>query len=157
MLIAKLIHLSPTTSLPPLVEMSASRETIKEQEVEGERTTGLKNPPGASECPLVIMQLITNKGFPGGSVAKNPSANAGDTGSIPDLARSHLLQLLEPVCPGVCASRQEKPLQWEAHAPQLESSSCSPQLQKSLSSTEDPVQPKINKQNYKKLNQLTLQ
>ena len=27
-------------------------------------------------------------GFPGGSVVKNPPANAGDTGSIPDLGRS---------------------------------------------------------------------
>ena len=29
------------------------------------------------------------QGFPGGSVVKNPPANAGDTGSIPDLERSH--------------------------------------------------------------------
>jgi len=29
-------------------------------------------------------------GFPGGSVVKNPPANAGDTGSIPDLGRSHM-------------------------------------------------------------------
>ena len=28
-------------------------------------------------------------GFPGGSVVKNPPGNAGDTGSIPDLGRSH--------------------------------------------------------------------
>ena len=27
-------------------------------------------------------------GFPGGSVVKNPPANAGDTGSIPELGRS---------------------------------------------------------------------
>ena len=27
--------------------------------------------------------------FPGGSVVKNPPANARDTGSIPDLGRSH--------------------------------------------------------------------
>ena len=84
---------------------------VKEQEAEGERTEGLKNPPGASECRLVIMQLITNKGFPGGLVAKIPSANAGDTGSIPDLGRSHLLQLLEAVCPTASAPRQEKPPQ----------------------------------------------
>ena len=30
--------------------------------------------------------------FPGGPVVKNPPANAGDTGSIPDLGRSHVLQ-----------------------------------------------------------------
>ena len=27
--------------------------------------------------------------FPGGSVIKNPSANAGDTGSVPGLGRFH--------------------------------------------------------------------
>ena len=31
-------------------------------------------------------------GLPGGSVIKNPPANAGDTGSIPDLGRSHMPQ-----------------------------------------------------------------
>ena len=29
-------------------------------------------------------------GFPGGPMAKNPSANAGDTGSIPGLGRFHV-------------------------------------------------------------------
>ena len=28
--------------------------------------------------------------FPGGTVVKNPLANAGDTGSIPGLGRSHM-------------------------------------------------------------------
>ena len=62
-------------------------------------------------------------GFLGGSVVKNPPANAGDLGSIPDLGRAHgpwsnhapvpqLLslcsraqepQLLKPMCPGTCA------------------------------------------------------
>ena len=31
-------------------------------------------------------------GFPGGSVVKNPPANAGDMGLIPDPARSHIPQ-----------------------------------------------------------------
>ena len=30
--------------------------------------------------------------FPGGSVVKNPPVNAGDTGSIPGLGRSHISQ-----------------------------------------------------------------
>ncbi|KAJ8783904.1 hypothetical protein J1605_008947 [Eschrichtius robustus] len=30
------------------------------------------------------------KGFPGGAVVENLSANAGDTGSCPDLGRSHM-------------------------------------------------------------------
>ena len=31
-------------------------------------------------------------GFPGGSVVKNPPANAGDRGLIPGLGRSHMRQ-----------------------------------------------------------------
>ena len=53
-------------------------------------------------------------------------------------------QLLKPACSRVCASQQEKPLQWEAHAPQLENSCCLPQLEKSPCNSEDPAQPKIN-------------
>ena len=32
------------------------------------------------------------RGFPGGTVVKNPPANAGDTGSSPGPGRSHMLQ-----------------------------------------------------------------
>ena len=71
--------------------------------------------------------------FPGGAVVKNLPANAGDTGSIPGSGRSHALwsnqarvpQLLslcttttEAHAPRARALQQEKPLQWEAHAPQ---------------------------------------
>ena len=31
------------------------------------------------------------RGFPGGSVVKNPPANAGDPGSIPGPGRAHVL------------------------------------------------------------------
>ena len=31
-------------------------------------------------------------GFPGGSLVKNPPANAGDTGSDPNLGRPHMPQ-----------------------------------------------------------------
>ena len=68
--------------------------------------------------------------FSGSTVVKNLPANAGDTGLIPGPGRSrmprgnyaHRTQVL-------CLSPrarvpQEKPLQWEAHAPQLESSLC---------------------------------
>ena len=34
----------------------------------------------------------TKRDFPGGTVVKNPPANAEDTGSIPGLGRSHMLQ-----------------------------------------------------------------
>ena len=30
------------------------------------------------------------EGYPGGSVVKNPPANAGDTGPTPTLGRSHM-------------------------------------------------------------------
>ena len=48
-------------------------------------------------------------------------------------------RLLKPVCPRARALQQEKPPQWEASALQLQSSTCSPQLEKS------PEQPKKNK------------
>ena len=35
-------------------------------------------------------------GFPGGPVVKNPPANAGDTGSNPDLGRC--LEAAKPMC-----------------------------------------------------------
>ena len=34
--------------------------------------------------------LKQNRDFPGGTVVKNPPANAGDTGSSPGLVRSHM-------------------------------------------------------------------
>ena len=78
------------------------------------------------------------KGIPGGAAVKNPPANAGDTGSIPCLGRSHMPQsnkarvpqllslcsrvhepqVLSPCAasteacaPRVCAPQQEKPVQ----------------------------------------------
>ena len=77
-------------------------------------------------------------GYSGGLVVKSPPCNAGDTGLILGLGRPHMLrgswarkpqlqslcfrthprQLLKPACSGACALQQEKPLQWEAHAPQ---------------------------------------
>ena len=97
-------------------------------------------------------------GFPRGSMVKNLPANAGDTRSISDLGRSHMprnnlvyeLQLLslrsrfrepwllKPTSPRACTLQQEKPLQREAWASQL---------QNSPHSSEDPAQP--NSQNNK--------
>ena len=34
---------------------------------------------------------ITEEDFPGGSLVKNPPANAGDTGSVPGPGRFHML------------------------------------------------------------------
>ena len=42
------------------------------------------------------IKILHSQGFPGGSVVKkkkkNPPANVGDTGSIPDLEGSHMPQ-----------------------------------------------------------------
>ena len=35
---------------------------------------------------------MKSRAFPGGSVAKNPPANAGDMGSIPDPGRVQVMQ-----------------------------------------------------------------
>ena len=62
--------------------------------------------------------------FPGGPMVKKLAANAGDTGLIPGLGRSHMPLSLSCNCwahgPKVCLPQQEKPPQWEAHALQLE-------------------------------------
>ena len=42
--------------------------------------------------PSLFIKRNVLQGFPDGSVVKNPPANAGDTGSIPDLGRFHILQ-----------------------------------------------------------------
>ena len=45
------------------------------------------------ECEVLefIQELWQRLGFPGGSVGKNPSARAGNTGSIPGPGRSPML------------------------------------------------------------------
>ena len=53
-------------------------------------------------------------------------------------------QLLKFVRPRACAPQQEKPLQWEVCKPQLETSPCLLQLEKSPQINKDPAQPKIN-------------
>ena len=106
-----------------------------------------------------------SKSFPGDSPVKNPPANAGDMGQIPNQ---------DPTCHGAtkpvrhnywaCALELGSHDSWGLHAlePVLYKRShckekpvhcnervppCSPQLQKSLRSKEDPAQPKINKIN----------
>ena len=107
-------------------------------------------------------------GFPGGLVVKNLPANAWDVGDtdqslIPDLGGSYMLwgnyarvpqllrlcsrawepKLLKPAT--ACALQQERPLQWEALIPQLETRLRSPQLENGPRSNKDQVQPKLNK------------
>ena len=58
---------------------------------------------------------------------------------------AHVLQGLKPRCLRARALQRERPPQWEACSLQPECSPCSPQLEKSLCSNEDPGQPKIKK------------
>ena len=70
------------------------------------------------------------EGFPGGSVVKNPPANAEDTGSTPGPGRSHMRKAPKPMCHNcwACAVEPESRNHWatrhscEAHVP---SSLCS--------------------------------
>ena len=41
---------------------------------------------------LILNLIKSNLDFPGSPVEKNPSANAGDMGSIPGLGRFHMLR-----------------------------------------------------------------
>ena len=47
---------------------------------------------------MEVPQRSKTRDFPGGTVVKNPPANAGDTGSSPGLGRSHMPQATKPVC-----------------------------------------------------------
>ena len=100
-----------------------------------------------------------NKGFPGGSVVRNPPANAGDTGLIPDPARSHMLQsnkamrhnylacapeLMKPVHLRV-HTQQGNPPQWEARPPYETGAPACHNWRKHPCSNKDPAQPKPNK------------
>ena len=57
--------------------------------------------PGEKCWALSYMKLAKQedrrKDFLGGSVAKNPPANAGDTGSIPGPGSSHTVQATKPM------------------------------------------------------------
>ena len=72
---------------------------------------------------LLSYKKEQNRDFPGGAVAKNLPANAGDMGSIPGLGRSHMSRSNKARVPQLLrlptrarAPKQEKPLQWEARA-----------------------------------------
>ena len=44
------------------------------------------------KATLLTVKMIIGRDFPSGPVVKNLPANAGDTGSIPDLGEFHVLQ-----------------------------------------------------------------
>ena len=71
---------------------------------------------------------------------------------MPGLVRSHVLQgnlspgntTTEGHMPTACEPQQEQPPQREAHAPRLETSLCSPLLEKARVQPKDPVNPQNN-------------
>ena len=97
-----------------------------------------------------------SRGFPGGSMVKNPPANAGDTDLTPGLGRSQMPRdnywacALEPkncyywvpCCNSWAhvlkthAPHQEKPPQWEVHALHPQNSFCLLQLEKAAKKTQ---------------------
>ena len=105
------------------------------------------------------MLKIIIMSFPGGAGDKNPTANAGDMGSIPGPGRPYMQQSNSAPMHNyrACAleTRSHNYGSLSARKPMLpskrsrhsatKSSPCSPQLEKSPCSNEDPAQPRINK------------
>ena len=98
-----------------------------------------------------------SRGFPGGAVVKNPSANAGDTGSSPGLGRSHMPRSNEACAPQLLSLRSRacepqllKPMRLEpmlcnkrshhnkSPLTTTKSSPCSPQLEKACAQQQRP-------------------
>ena len=117
-------------------------------------------------CFECLENFIKNlgRGFPGGSVVKNPPANAGDMRWIPGSREiphateqlSPCTTTIEPVLqsPGIAATEALEPVLCDKRryrnkkpASPLERSLHSPRLEKHLLSNKDPAQPKVNKQN----------
>ena len=112
--------------------------------------TTLKLWCSCTEDDYVAIRMQWCWSFPGGSVVKKSACQCRRPGFNPWPGKiPRAMEQLSPcaplsLCPGARALRQEKPPQWEAHTPQLESSPRSPQLEESLCSKEAPAQPKIN-------------
>ena len=123
-----------------------------------------------SDSPLLYKTCLrffslskTIKRFPGGTVVKNPPASTGDTDSIPDSGRPHMLWSNSPYAPqpsGLCSRAQEPQLLKPAHpracAPQPKPCNKQPMngnegrdalaaKREQPCSNEDPPQPKRNK------------
>ena len=96
-----------------------------------------KQCPDITKYPL-LSKITRFEGFPGAPVVRNPPCHAGGHGfgpwswKIPHATGQLNLPtaMLKPACPTARAPQREKPWQQEAPAPQLESSSHSPQLEK---------------------------
>ena len=49
-----------------------------------------------AEHVCVLSEKVTCPGFPGGTMVKNPPADAGDTGSIPGVGKTHWRRKWQP-------------------------------------------------------------
>ena len=94
-------------------------------------TAAYQAPPSMGFSRQEYWSGVPLPSLPGGSVVKNPPANAGDTGLIPDARRSYVpwnnyTCALAPWIPHsrACVS-QEKPLWWEARARRGRAALCS--------------------------------
>ena len=64
--------------------------TQNSQTISKKNTGGLTLPNFQIHYKAIIIKIV--QVFPGGTVVKNPLANAGDTGSSPGPGRSHMPQ-----------------------------------------------------------------
>ena len=94
------------------------------------------------------------QGFPGGTVVKNPPANAGDTGSSPGLGRSHMPrsnwarepQLLSLHVWSLCSATREATIVTGPHT-RMKRDPCLLQLEKTLAQKQRPNTGKKIKKN----------
>ena len=84
----------PWSWQPNTQEQICSSTTIKPHMLSirllGKSTLHLTHTPQSEPCSL--FKKVPTQGFPGGTVVKNPPANAGDADSSPGLGRSHVLR-----------------------------------------------------------------
>ena len=81
-----------------------------------ERNTTLQT----TTCSMLSRNInLLDKGFPGGSVVKNQSFSAGNTGSIPDPGRSHTRRVAKPLSHNywVCALEARSHNHWSPAQP----------------------------------------
>ena len=94
--------------------------------------------------PKISSSRKAKRGFSGGSVVNNLPANAGDTGSIPGLGRSHMPGEAKPLCHNywspisysLCCESREATAMRSLYIATRE---------KTPRSSKDPEQPKVNK------------
>ena len=97
------------------------------------------------------------KDFPGGTMDRMHPAKEGtwvqslvrEDSTCHRATKLRAPQLLKLTCPGARALQEEKPLHSEPRAPQLESSPCSLQQEKTPSQQQRPAQPKVKNKCFK--------